>query len=70
MKPHKNKKEKKVEMIAWAGIITNSKDKVKIDNGWIPESNYQDGLLGIFKTRKEAKQRYEGVIKVKITQIK
>lgn len=45
---------------AWAGLVNH-----ELDSGWF-HPKYQDGLYGIFKTRKEAKQHYENVIPVEI----
>ncbi len=46
----------------YAGIVDG-----KIDTGWIAGEDYSDNLYGIFKTKKEAEEHYEGVVKVIIT---
>lgn len=55
---------KKIKVIGFAGIVNG-----KIDTGWQRDKEFKDGLYGIFKTRKEAREKYEGVIKVEIKQI-
>ena len=55
-------KKQKKETIGWAGFMDD-----KLDRGWIEQDNFLDGLFGIFKTKKEAKEKYEDVRKVKIT---
>lgn len=50
------------QIIAYAGITEG-----KLDYGWLESDGYQDGLYGIFRTKKEAKRRYEQVVPVIIT---
>uniref|UniRef100_A0A6H1ZQK9 Uncharacterized protein n=1 Tax=viral metagenome TaxID=1070528 RepID=A0A6H1ZQK9_9ZZZZ len=54
-----SKKQKII--IAWAGLTND-----KLDSGWLIDKGYKDGLYGIFKTKKEAKEIYQEVSKVEI----
>lgn len=60
------KKQNKVQGVkkikAWAGIIRD-----RIDHGWIFEDDFNDGIYGIFKTKRQAKEKYEGVIPITIS---
>jgi len=47
-----NKKQKII--IAWAGLVDG-----KLDSGWLVDKGFEDGLYGIFKTKKEAKEIYQ-----------
>lgn len=55
-------KKPKIKIVkAWGGFVSG-----KLDKGWIQNENFEDNLLGIFKTRNEAKIHYQDVRKVEI----
>ena len=58
-----NKKQKII--IAWAGLVN-----AKLDSGRLVNRGFEEGLYGIFKTRKEAKKIYHKVSKVEIKILK
>lgn len=54
---------------AWAGMVDE-----RFDSGWyingVSPTNYEPNLLGLFKTKKDARARYKLVIPVLISPIK
>lgn len=56
--------KKKKQIRAWAGYTDD-----KLDTGWIEREGFRDGLYGIFKTRAEARKRYQDVRQVLITEV-
>ena len=56
------RKKKPREWRGWAGFVDG-----KLDMGWIEAVKYTDKTYGIFKTRKEARKRYQDVRPVTIT---